>query len=48
MINNNHRRLQDLILPFKIPMDTLKNFFDIYGKLSAVPVFQFAIQKVRY
>jgi len=29
-INNNCGRLQDLILPFRIPMDTWKNFFEIY------------------
>jgi len=30
--NNNYRRLEDLILLFKIHMKTRKNFFEIYGQ----------------
>ena len=32
IINNNQERLQNFILPFKFPMGTRKNFFQIYGQ----------------
>jgi hypothetical protein len=35
-------RLQDLILPFKIPMDTRKNFFKICRQFGYVPYRRFA------
>ena len=34
IINNNYGRLQDLILFFKIPMDTRRNFFEMYRKFG--------------
>jgi len=35
--NNNCGRLQDLILIFKIPMGTRKNFFEIYTQFKNAP-----------
>ena len=37
VINNNCGRLQDLILLFKIPMDTLTYFCEIYRKFGYAP-----------
>ena len=35
--NNNCGRLHDLTLRLKIPMSTLKNFFEIYRKFGHAP-----------
>ena len=37
VINNNYGRLQDLILVFKIPMGTWKDFFEICKQLRHAP-----------
>jgi hypothetical protein len=42
VINNNYRRLQDLILLFKTPMATRKNFFEIYRQFGHAPSKSFA------
>jgi hypothetical protein len=39
---NNSGRLEDLILPFKIPMGTRKNFFEVYGQFRCAPSKGFA------
>jgi hypothetical protein len=40
--NNNYGRLQGLILLFKIPAGTRKNFFEVRGQLGHAPSEQFA------
>jgi hypothetical protein len=37
VINNDYRKLQDLILRFKIPMGKRKNFFEIFGQFLHAP-----------
>ena len=37
VINNNYGRIQDLILFFKLPISTRKNFFAVYRKLGHAP-----------
>jgi len=48
MINNYYGRLQVLILLFKTPMDTLKNFFEIYTQFGHEPSKSFPIPAVVY
>jgi hypothetical protein len=47
VINNNYGRRQDLILLFKIPMGTRKNFFEICGQFGALALKQFASPGLR-
>jgi len=42
VINNNYRRLQDLILLFETPMGTAKDFFEIYRPFRHAPSKRFA------
>ena len=42
IINNNYGRLQDLILLFRIPMGTQKNFFEIYVEFGYASSKRFA------
>jgi len=41
-MNNNHGRLQDLILFYKIPMGTRKNFFETDKQFGHTPSKSFA------
>jgi hypothetical protein len=41
-INNNQGRLQDLILPFKNPMGTRMNFFEIFRRFGHATSKRFA------
>jgi hypothetical protein len=42
VINNNYERLQDLILFLRIPKDTRKDLFEIYGQFGHAPSKRFA------
>ena len=42
VINNNYGTLKELILIFKIPMDTRKVFFEIYRQFGHAPSKTFA------
>ena len=48
IINNNYERLQNLILPFKFPMGTLKNFFQIYRQFGPASSKMFVITDLDY
>jgi len=48
IINGNYRRLQNLILFFKILMGTPKDSFEIYRKFGYVPSKRFTSHKLGY
>jgi len=42
IINNNYERLQNFIFPFKYPMGTRKNFYQIYRQFGPASSKMFA------
>ena len=48
VINNNYSRLEDLILLFRIPMDTQKNLLEIFRKYGHASSKSFASPDIRF